>query len=72
MTPAPLWLPAPFPPPAEDALQIFEQGASSSEPHAPLLAAWAKLAEQMGRAELAAQIGERLAAVEAAAAVKQQ
>lgn len=56
---------------AEDALQIFEQGASSSEPHAPLLAAWAKLAEQAGRAELAARVGQRLAAVEAAAAAKQ-
>ncbi len=51
------------PPPdcaAEDALAIFEQGAAVQEPHAPLLAAWAQLAAQMGRRELAEGLERQL------------
>lgn len=51
----------------EDALAIFEQGASSAAPeqqHAPLLAAWAALARRMGRQELAASVQARLAAAQ--------
>lgn len=52
--PPPLWHTA------EDALAIFGQGAVVQEPHAPLLAAWARLATQMGRHELAADLQRRL------------
>lgn len=45
---------------AEDALAIFAQGAAVQEPHAPLLAAWAKLAAQMGRQQLADDLQRRL------------
>ena len=50
------------PPPvcAEDALLIFEQGASSPEAHIPLLTAWGQLAEQMGRRQVAADVRRRL------------
>jgi hypothetical protein len=44
----------------EDALAIFEQGAASPEPHAPLFAAYAKLAQRMGRDELAADVRQQL------------
>lgn len=48
---------------AEDALQIFEQGASAApEPHAPLLQAWAALARRLGRDELAADVEQQLEA----------
>lgn len=45
---------------AEDALKIFEQGAASQEPHTPLLAAWASLAQRMGRRELASRVERQL------------
>lgn len=45
---------------AEDALAIFEQGAAAPEPHAPLFAAYAQLAEQLGRKELAADVRQQL------------
>lgn len=51
-------------PRAEDALQIFEQGAAAPDPHAPLLAGWAALARRMGRVELAADIQRRLDALQ--------
>lgn len=51
-------------PPTEDALRIFEQGASAAqEPHAPLLQAWAALARRMGRADLAAAVEGQLEAL---------
>jgi hypothetical protein len=51
---------------AEDALSIFEQGTTAPEAHAPLFAAYAALAERMGRPELAADVQRRLDALLAA------